>query len=287
MAKKASTFDPRQELKAGTFEIQHKRDTYLKNVALHHHDFYEIYYLVSGDVTYQIEGRSCHVAPGELLLISPKELHQVSIAEKNEPYERYVLWLHPSEVHRLSASECNLEQGLDILQPGYTNLLHPDGQLRQIVRWNMETLYQESESGQFGAGVLSESCLRQLLVLICRLQESQTAFLPEETGLANRVVEYLAAHYQERITLDQLAAQFYVSKYHLCHEFQKQLGTSVYQYLQKKRLQIAKELLREGTSASIVSTMVGFGDYTSFYRAFFSEYGIAPREFASLWRKEI
>ena len=51
MPKSAGSFDPRQELKAESFEIQHKRDTYLKKVALHHHDFYEIYYLVSGDVT--------------------------------------------------------------------------------------------------------------------------------------------------------------------------------------------------------------------------------------------
>ena len=75
MAGKLSVYEPRQEMLASDFEIQHKRDTYLKNVELHHHDFYEIYYLVSGDVTYVIEGRLCRVLPGDLLLISPQELH--------------------------------------------------------------------------------------------------------------------------------------------------------------------------------------------------------------------
>lgn len=286
MPKSAGSFDPRQELKAESFEIQHKRDTYLKKVALHHHDFYEIYYLVSGDVTYQIEGRLYHVLPGDLLLISPRELHQVSIAEKNEPYERYVLWLPISEAQRLSCTECDLERGLDASQPRYTNLLHPDGELRQVIRWCMETLYQESESKEYGAGMLSESCLRQLMVFIGRLQETQIDYPREELELVHSVVEYLTLHYSEKITLDQLAAQFFVSKFHLCHEFQRYVGTSIHQYLQKKRLQIAKEMLRTGVSASSVSIRVGFGDYAGFYRAFRSEYGISPREFSGIWRKE-
>ena len=34
------------------FELQYKRDEYLKKIELHHHDFYELYFLMSGDVTY-------------------------------------------------------------------------------------------------------------------------------------------------------------------------------------------------------------------------------------------
>ena len=66
-------FDPRQEMKQPDFELQYKRDSYLKDVELHHHDFYELYFLLSGDVTYTIESRLYHVLPGDMLLISVTE----------------------------------------------------------------------------------------------------------------------------------------------------------------------------------------------------------------------
>ena len=72
-------FDPRQNMRTGDFEIFYYRDAAPGPVAIHHHDFYEIYFLMSGDVTYTIESRLCHVMPGDLLLISPRELHQIRI----------------------------------------------------------------------------------------------------------------------------------------------------------------------------------------------------------------
>ena len=48
--RQAHRFDPRQEMGREDFELQYKRDTYLQDVELHHHDFHEIYFLISGDV---------------------------------------------------------------------------------------------------------------------------------------------------------------------------------------------------------------------------------------------
>ena len=41
-----------------SFEIFHYKDTYLNPIDYHHHDFYEIYLLLSGSVTYNIEAVS-------------------------------------------------------------------------------------------------------------------------------------------------------------------------------------------------------------------------------------
>ena len=57
------------------------------------------------------------------------------------------------------------------------------------------------------------------------------------------------------------------------------MGTGVYKYILKKRLQMAKLLLADGEHLGNVSTKCGFADYAGFYRAFISEYGLAPREY--------
>lgn len=168
MRKNLASFDSRQEIRTGGFELQHKRDTYLKAVELHHHDFYEIYFLVSGDVNYVIEGRLHPIKPGDLLLISPRELHQVSIQTDMAPYERYVLWLKPSEVQRLSGSDCDLEQGLNPANPQYRNQLRLSEDQRNMVRYLMEAVLRESEEEHFGSDMLKESYLQQLLVHINR-----------------------------------------------------------------------------------------------------------------------
>ena len=74
-----------------------------------------------------------------------------------------------------------------------------------------------------------------------------------------------------------MAARFFVSKYHLSHEFSRAVGIGVYRYVMLKRLLIAKQLLVEGTPPGEVYALCGFRDYTNFYRAFKAEYGISPR----------
>ena len=53
-------------------------------------------------------------------------------------------------------------------------------------------------------------------------------------------------------------------------------------FLPQRRLIAAKVLLQDGLPAEQISARVGFGDYSSFYRAFKREYGISPAEYRRL-----
>ena len=91
MATRHQKFDTRQTMHGTTFEIFRYKDAYLKEVALHHHDFYEVYFFLSGNVQYNIESRSYLLTPGDVLLISPMELHQPMFGSEHREYERIVL----------------------------------------------------------------------------------------------------------------------------------------------------------------------------------------------------
>lgn len=282
MALRPMHFDPRQQMRQQDFELQYKLDSYLIDVDLHHHDFYELYYLVSGDVTYTIESRLYKVLPGDVLLISPRELHQVHIQAEHAAYERYVLWIHPQLICQLSTENTDLGQALDPTRPGYGNQLRLQMADRQKLGGLMEQLYRESQGTGFGAGLLARSLLVQLLVTINRLamrEDCHFEDLSRSSETVSHVVEYINLHYSEQLSLDMLAEKFFVSKYHLSHEFQRQAGTSVGRYIQKKRLQIARHLLSQGSRPNEVYSVCGFGDYTGFYRAFKAEYGTSPRDF--------
>ncbi len=275
-------FDPRQEMRDTDCELQYKQDSYLKDVALHHHDFYELYYLVSGDVTYTIESKLYHVHPGDILLISPNELHQVHIRPEMAVYERYVLWVSPRLISLLSSEPTDLSTRLNPACPGYRNQLRVKPEDQSKIHWLMESLYTETQSPEYGSDLLKQNLLVQLLVAINRLamdteEMQEDLFLSSPT--VSQVVAYINAHYSEPLTLDMLAERFFVSKYHLSHEFNRLIGTGVCRYIQKKRLLIARQLLLQGQKPSGVWLSCGFGDYSSFFRAFRAEYGMTPREF--------
>ncbi len=283
--RKAVSFDPRQEMSRADFEILHTRDTYLRDVQLHHHDFFEVYFLLSGDVSYTIESRVYHLIPGDLLLISPRELHRICIQSDLAPYERYVLWLDPQLLSRLSTEQTDLTRLLTADHAAHGNLLRLQPQQRGTMQQLLEQLWEVADSREYGADLIRENLIGLIVVLLNRLSGQHDSDRLEEVTRSSvavsQVVDYINLHYGEPLSLDMLAARVYVSKYHLSHEFQRQVGTSVYRYIQKKRLQIARQLLAQGYRPNQIFSQCGFRDYAGFYRAFRNEYGISPREFAA------
>lgn len=279
--RRAHAFDPWQDMRRPDFELHFKRDVCLDKVELHHHDFYEIYFLMSGDVTYTIESRLCHVMPGDLLLISPRELHQIRIQAELAAYERYVLWLAPHMLDRLSTDQTDLRRCFGEEQIACGNLLKLRPEERTLAQSLFQRLWQETGETGYGAELMGTCLLTELLVLINRLADQKDSRTEARTNQAvSQAVDYIHLHYGEPLSLSMLADRFYVSKYHLSHEFNRQIGTSVHRYILKKRLLISRQMLAQGKAPGDIAGDCGFGDYTGFYRAFRAEYGLSPREYA-------
>ena len=134
-----------------------------------------------------------------------------------------------------------------------------------------------------GKGSLSQRYLLQFMVGLNRLADSSSGkpSKDNEESFVTKVLRYINENYSEELSLDLLAERFFVSKYHLSHAFRREVGVSVYRYIMLKRLLAAKELLLSGMSSGEVAYACGFGDYAGFWRAFKTEYGISPKEFAS------
>lgn len=282
MPVRSQHFDSRQSMKDKRFEVFHYRDKKMDGVSIHHHDFYEVYFFLSGRVSFKVEGRSYHLEPGDLLLINPQELHQPDIGT-DAVYERIVLWIDRTYLAGLCGGS-----GVDLAQcfrsdvPGHTNLLRPSKLRRAAFGQLLDRLTREYYSDEMGSFAYAQGLLTQFMVEINRLaMDTGPAEKREEPDLISQVLAYIGTHYQEDLTLEALAAEFFVSKYHLSHEFSHRVGTSVYRYVIFRRLLQARELMSAGLQPGEVYQLCGFGDYANFYRAFKGEYGISPREFAA------
>lgn len=284
MASRTQRFNTRQHMQRNTYEIFRYKDPYMKEVALHLHDFYEIYFFLAGNVQYNVESRSYQLKAGDVLLINPLELHQPIFGKEQRGYERIVLWINKSFLENLSPNSESLCACFDTGAPGHTNLLRPENYVRQMLLYQLEQLMQEKESGEYCNEFCALSYLVQVLVLLnrqARQQTRETEAKAASDSVVYRVLGYINDHYSEDLTLDFLANQFFISKYHLSREFGRLVGTSVHRYIVQKRLIMAKQMMQEGKPSSDIYQRCGFGDYSNFYRAFKAEYQMSPREFAA------
>ena len=134
------------------FEIYRYR--YMDEVELHHHDFYEIYLLLRGSVSYTVENRIFHMRAGDLMLISPLELHQARVDSNDEPYERIVLWVDRGYLESLSSPHTSLTRCFDTTIPGHTNLLRLPGATGAPLRTTVDKLCALKASKDYGSDLL-------------------------------------------------------------------------------------------------------------------------------------
>lgn len=280
MRERAQRFDPRQVMHRPTFEVFHYREPRPEVVEMHHHDFYEVYCFLNGELEFRVEGRQYRLKRGDLLLINPMELHRPIIEPESTLYERIVLWINKEYLESLSDGEVRLDRCFDSTLPTHKNLLCPHSVQRTDMLTRLGELVRESYSEEYGSRLCADGIFRRFMVELNRLAlhaGSGREEREESSPLISQVLAYLGEHCREELSLEQLARHFYVSKYHLSHEFSRTVGVSVYRYILLKRLQLARQQLLAGMTPGEVCVSCGFGDYTNFYRAFKAEYGISPR----------
>lgn len=103
----------------------------------------------------------------------------------------------------------------------------------------------------------------------------------EETiDVVDKVVDYIENHLSEELSVRQLANMAYVSPDHLTRSFKKRFQQTVSDYILKKRMTLAGELLRDRKlTITMVSDCVGFGNYSYFTEQFKKYYGMTTREY--------
>lgn len=262
------------------FEIFHYSDDYLKEVELHHHDFYEIYYFIKGEVAYDIVGKSYNLCPGDILMIAPDELHQPIIENGN--YERIVFWVSKSFLKELSGDNTDLIRCFNLMKKDCKNLLRLEPNLSQRIRTMLENININNQSQEYGSKLITKAMIQILLIELARIiensPESMIMYHPA-SDLISSVVKHIDNNLKNQLTLDDIAKEFFISKFYLSHIFKKAIGTTVYRYLTQKRLILSKELISMGKPIKSVYSECGYQDYSSFFRMFKKEYGITPKEY--------
>ena len=155
-----------------------------------------------------------------------------------------------------------------------------DPVLRQI----MLTLLAEAERGGRNGRLFVDSMTTALAVHYIQHYGLGTPLpVPRASGLdprrLRRTIEILDTRYAEDLSLDTLADEVAMSKFHLVRLFKGSTGVSPYQYLLRKRLEQGQRLLLAGDlPIAQVALAVGFSDQSAFASHYKKHFGHTPRE---------
>ncbi|MCI0561480.1 MAG: AraC family transcriptional regulator, partial [Nitrososphaera sp.] len=111
------------------------------------------------------------------------------------------------------------------------------------------------------------------------IEESGAALKRIDDGRLLRARDYIEDNYRENITLDELAKESSITKFHLAREFTRRFGAPPHEYLNMVRISRAMESLRSGQSISTSAIEAGFFDQSHLTRHFKRVYGITPGEY--------
>lgn len=277
------TFTHRQYMVNKNFEFFHYKDDSHLEVEYHHHDFYEIYFFLSGKVSYIIEGKSYNLKPWDILLINNQEVHK-PIIEEGSIYERIVIWVNPEFIAKTSSDQSNIHICFESTSKNRYNLLRPGTEILNIIKVILGKLKRTLFNESFGNDILTEIYLKELLVYLNKAY-MVTDILEIEDAInyspkINEIIHFINQNLSEDLSLDTLSNKFYSSKYHLLREFKKHTGYTLHNFIIQKRLLMSKSLLRNGMSISDVCAECGFNNYSNFIRSFTKTYNISPKKYA-------
>jgi len=237
----------------------------LPEMNYHYHEFHKLLFLRDGSVGYSIEGRRYELEKNDIVVIPAGCIHRPEV-EADKMYSRYVLYISSAFLKAHSTDRTDLESLFHDSRGSVARLSGETlGKLQRLFR-DLEDV----DNASYGCDVLMSGIVLQMTVLLAnRMKEPAVSV----EGIANdkkilSILQYINENIYSELSIDTIADEFFISKYHMMRRFKEETGYTVHSYITNKRLLYAKQLIADGEAATDVCYKCGFRDYSTFSRAY-------------------
>lgn len=233
--------------------------------------------------TYQVTvaGQELTLQPGDLLIIGSSELHSIKAPPEGVRYilnVDFALFEHIPDLTFL----------VSLLQPYY---LVSHGETQQLASQLFQLLQNIEE--EYGSNrVYRDGEICSLLIHFFALVGRHAANLENLQSLAPQkeyadrfvyICDYINRHCTENLSLDQISEQAGFSKYYFSRLFREITGTTCHNYVIRRRILYAKNLLADSSvPITEIAMRSGFNSLATFNRIFKKHLGCTPSEYRQL-----
>lgn len=249
-----------------------------KQSSYHDHDFTEITYILSGKGKYLVNGTEYDVQAGDVIMCNPGVKHQNIVINKKEPTVEFFTGFTDFHFKNMPPNSIILKDN------GF--VLRTNTETKQEISRHCFEMIAENELNQVGKYFMLKSHLMQIMLLIIReITEVKDTSLKgcnfesyHKSYVVKKIINYLNENYENKISLDQIAHNMYLSPVYISKIFKEETGESPINYLIKIRLEKAKDILATSNGGSIksIANSVGYDDVYHFSKLFKKYYGTSP-----------
>lgn len=240
----------------------------------HRHRTYELYYMVKGQREYFIEDRFFMVEEGDFVVIPWGVFHRTD----GVGGLRYVVHFSGAFLGKFFTRE-TVEGLLSRIPFVFRGEERVREQLAGVLGAMLETYDRAEAAGQPQDELRLSGYLHRLLHTMAF---SPNTYVPREytDERITKIIQYINENYNHITDIEQIAEHFFLSKYHLCRFFRKNLGVSLVGYLNTVKITEACSLLRQGEgNMSRIAMECGFNSSSYFCKVFKKERGISPTDY--------
>lgn len=261
----------------------------LDNYPLHWHNEVELILILSGSLKVKFHNNSSTVInciPGDIIMIAPGTLHEY--ISESAGGEKLILLFDIASYSQVSS----LIPLLRTLPP-YTHIRQSEYPVEsarlQNYFWEIDRLYgQQDEFLQISVYSLVSLILAQIGSMHLNVAPAESDSSDSQRKNIDKLVEvtnYIDSHRSDDLTVEQLADLAGFSKFHFERLFKSYMGISCYQYITKRRVLMAQELLGD-TDLSVmdIALQSGFFSLSTFNRVFKDINKCSPTEYRKLYR---
>lgn len=261
-----------------------------ENEPQHHHDFYQICFVVRGSIRH-IQGDSDFtLVKNDALIVPPGFSHRILFNPDCIVYslyftEEYVAKeIQSSEVKKLIAA-LQIDKNAQINPHIKLKISLHDHQIAQYISL-MDCLLQEFHANDPCEFSITSQLITACLLIITKsyLQNpfglKQYTTVDENLEIIQNCVEYIDRHYMKEISATTLTKRFPISKSMLYRLFPQITGKTIKEYITDRRIDSALSLVNiSDLSYNQIAEMVGYNEFSTFYRNFVKVVGISPKEY--------
>lgn len=250
----------------------------------HYHGSYEIYYLLTGVRNYFIKDRTYRIEKGDIVLINRNDLHKTTYGG-SLTHERILINFEGIYMDEM----LSLIKDIDLLKPFHQgiNVLKLKKAEQTMVEQTLFKIMKEAKE----RGIGSETCVRlsvlELLIFIARRAAKPETGTKEHMNQMHEkvsdIVKYINTMYMERMTLQKISENFYISPCYLSRLFKNVTGFTFVEYLNSIRIKEAQRLLKESNlDMGGIAERTGYESTTHFGRVFKEITGFSPLRFRKI-----
>ena len=256
------------------FRLFYLTDTASKEFEYHYHDFDKITIFLKGNVQYTIEGKSYQLQPYDIVLVSHNDIHKLNVQD-SEPYERIVVYISPEFINTHQTADYDLSECFQKAKKEHTNVLRTHSHAKNTLVRAVDNLKHSFSDVGYANTLYQKILFLEFMIHLNRATLNEQLEFIDTDHCNTKVVEllqYINRNLTTDLNIDDLAARFYVSKYYMMRLFKTETGYTIGNYINYKRLLLAKELIASGEPITQACYDCGFKNYSTFSRAYKSHF---------------